>query len=201
MSGMFGGGSAKTDRGNQLAATQGEWNIFNTGLPTGNAQQATGTNTLSTATSTLQPAQQYYQNLLSAGRTETAQNAAPAINSTLAQSDAARVQQGQFGTSRQGGTAAGNQQQQTNTESSIDNIINNTLQTGKATGAAGLEKIASEQASIGSTELASALSNLGLSQTAINSILQNSTASRGQSFDIQQQEGSAIGSLLLGEFS
>src|ERR1700732_2904503 len=101
MSGMF-GSSASTDRGNQLAATQGEWNLFNYGLPNGQTQQASGTNTLNTSLKTLQPSADYYKSLLTAGRTSTAFNSAPAINSALAQDDTQRRQSATAGTSRPG---------------------------------------------------------------------------------------------------
>jgi hypothetical protein len=202
MGGEFGigGNSAKTDRGNQLAATQGDWNIFNASLPTGEAQQATGTTTLQGANSALGPAQNYYQNLLTAGRTQTAAQSAPAINSVLASTDATRNSAGTFGTSRTGGTASLNRTAGTGEQSQVDNIINQNLQTGKQQGASGLTQVAGQKASIGGTELQNAMAQLGLSSSAVNDILSNATTSRGQSNQInqqsQQQYGTALGNVI-----
>jgi len=175
---LFGGSSAKTDRGNQLAATQGNWNIFNWGLPAGQAQQATGQGTLQTSLNTLQNPIAYWQNLLQGGRTAAAAAAQPSTQAVIDQANAQRTAQGAFGTARQGGTAAANAGQSSATTKSIDDIISQTLQTGQATGAQGLASAAGTQAGIGATQLANALSLLGLSQNSINAILQNATASR-----------------------
>jgi hypothetical protein len=196
----IGGSSAKTDRATQLAAQQGDWNIFGYGMPAGQAGQATGQADLSTAMSSLGGPQQYFQNLLTAGRTQTAQNAAPAVDQALANATATRNAEGTFGTSRTGGTVAANREASSNTQSQIDQIINTNLQTGKAQGAAGLQEISAAQAGIGGQELANSLQLLGLSQDSINAIMNNATGSRATSFDInsatQAQWGQVIGSLV-----
>jgi hypothetical protein len=179
----IGGSSAKTDRGNQLAATQGEWNLFSYGLPTGQQQQKTGQGNLGQASD-------YFSKQRTAGRTDTAASAAPAINAQLAQSDAQKRQQSTTGTGRTGGTAELNREQGATDQSNIDNIINSTLQTNKKEGAAGLVQT-------GGLDLSNAIANLGISSSSIGDILGNATSSRGQSFDIAQQEGSAIGGLIL----
>ena len=127
----IGGSSANTDRGNQLAATQGEWNIFNYGLPTGQAQQSTGTGVLNTATQSAGQAQDYYSKLLTAGRTDTATRSAPAINAQLAGADAQRTQNSQFGTGRSGGTASANANAGAATTAAVDNTINTNLVSGQ----------------------------------------------------------------------
>lgn len=179
----IGGSSEKTDRGNQLAATQGDWSIFNYGLPTAQQQNKSGTSALGTA-------QDYFSKLLTAGRTDTAQSAAPAINAEIAGSDAERRKEASSGTGRTGGTAELNREQGAKTQSNIDSIINSTLQTGKEVGAKGLE-------SIGSTDLSSAVANLGISSTAVNDILSNATGSRSTSHQFGEDAGSAIGQLIL----
>lgn len=185
MSGILGigGSSEKTDRGNQLAATQGDWSIFNYGLPTAQQQNKSGASALGTA-------QDYFSKLLTAGRTDTAQSAAPAINAEIAGSDAERRKEASSGTGRTGGTAELNREQGAKTQSNIDSIINSTLQTGKEVGAKGLE-------SIGSTDLSSAVANLGISSTAVNDILSNATDSRSTSHQFGEDAGSAIGQLIL----
>lgn len=198
----IGNSSAKTDRANQLSATQGQWNVFNQGMAMGTASENAGTGTLSQASSTLAPAQQYYQNLMTAGRTQTAANAAPAVNATLAGADATRNAEGTFGTGRSGGTVAANRTAATGTQGNIDNIINQNLVSGKATGAQGLQGVAGQQTAIGSTELQNAMQAMGLSSSAIGDMAKTSMESRGLSFDInsatQAQWGQLIGTLLSG---
>ena len=194
----IGGSSANTDRGNQLAATQGEWNIFNYGLPTGQAQQSTGTGVLNTATQSAGQAQDYYSKLLTAGRTDTATRSAPAINAQLAGADAQRTQNSQFGTGRSGGTASANANAGAATTAAVDNTINTNLVSGQQQGAQGLNAIANTQAGIGSDFLANAMQLLGLGSQADTSILNNATNSRQISSQLSpaNQLGSALGGLL-----
>jgi hypothetical protein len=201
MGGIIGGSSAKTDRGNQLAATQADWNLFSYGLPQGQQGQSTGQADLNAAKNTLGPATDYWTKQLSAGRQQTAQNSAPAINQELANKTATRNAEGTFGTDRTGGTVAANREASSQTGSKVDDIINSTLLMGRESGAKGLQSAAGVQAGIASTELGNALSLLGLSSDSVNSILQNSTSSRQISQKIHDQEvsgfGSAIGQILL----
>ena len=193
----LGGSSSKTDRGNQLAATSGQWDIFGYGLGSGQQGQATGTTDLNTAKTTLGGAQQYFTDLLKGGRTATAQNSAPAVDQALANETATRNAEGTFGTSRTGGTVAANREASTTAQSGIDNIINQNLNTGKAAGAAGLQAVASEQANIGTSEMSNALQLLGLSESSVNSILNNSTQSKQNDPNIGQTLGNAVGQLYL----
>ena len=191
----IGGSSAKTDRADQLQDTQNEFKVFQYGLPAGETGQAQGQAQLAQANATLNPAQNYFQQQLTAGRAQTAENAAPAINATLAQTDAQRTQAGNFGTARTGGTAALNQEAGTAATSRIDDIISKTLLTQKQEGAAGLEKVAGERAAIGNSELANAMGLLGLSQQTASDLLENATESRQISFEQQQAVGAGIGGL------
>lgn len=151
--------------------------------------------------SDLGPAQNYYKNLLTAGRTQTAAQAAPAVNSELAQSDARRNAEGAFGTGRSGGTAGVDRAAGEESQSKIDNIINETLMGGRQEGARGLERVSGETAQIGSTELSNSMRMLGLSSDAVNNILSNSTQSRVISNKInlqtQEQWGQLIGGLMM----
>ena len=196
----IGGSSAKTDRGTQLGAQGGLWNVFNYGLPTGQAQQAAGTSTLGTAGSTLGQAQSYFSSLLKPGRTTAASLSAPATNAALAQNDASRGAAAELGTGRTGGTAAINRESGASTQKSIDDIINSTLQQGRQQGGAGLAQIGGEQTQLGEAQLSNALQLLGLSSNAVNAIMSNATDSRKTSYDInkdtQNQWFNAIGSLL-----
>jgi hypothetical protein len=200
IAGGFDGGSSGIDRGNELAASQSDWNLFGFGMPAGQAGQATGAANLSTAMSTLGGPQQYFQNLLTAGRTQTQQNAAPAVDQVLANATATRNAEGTFGTSRTGGTVAANRNASVNTQSQIDNIINTNLNTGRQQGAQGLEAVSTLQSTIGNEQLANSLGLLGLSSTDINDILQvysNSRATLEQSnAQSSQAAGQAIGSII-----
>lgn len=192
----IGGSSAKTDRATQLAAQQGEWNIFNYGLTTGQKGQQTGQNELSQALSTLGPAQSYFQSLLSPSRQQVAQRSAPSIAAVEGQAQAQRGAAFEFGSSRVGGTAASQNAAEANTQSSIDQIINQNLVQGQQEGAQGLEQVSSIQSSIAGQELSNSLSLLGLSQESINAIMSNATNSRAESAQLnsqmQQQFGAAL---------
>lgn len=197
----LGHSSAKTDRGNQLAATQGQWNMFSQGLGYGNENEATGKADLTTAKSTLGQSSDYWSKLLTAGRTDTAERAAPAVNQVLANETATRNAEGTFGTDRTGGTVAANREAGVKSQSKIDDIINTNLMQGKEEGARGLLGSAQAEAGIGSTELSHALAQFGLSERAISDILSNSTQSREISNKInlqtQEQWGQMIGKILL----
>jgi hypothetical protein len=183
MSGILGGGSASTDRGNQLAAVQGNWNLFGYGLPLGQSQEATGQANLGSATD-------YFKSLLNPGRQQVAQRSAPGINAADAATTEQRNAEGAFGTQRVGGTVAANREASTTNQSNIDNIINTNLVQGQAEGAKGLTQI-------GGIDLSNAMAALGLSQDSINEILTSSLQSRGVDFQQQQATGAGIGQLIM----
>ncbi len=176
----------KTDRGAQLGARQSLWNISNYGLPTGENMQ-------SSATGTLGGAENYWRNLLTAGRTQTAQNAAPAIQATEASGDAARQAAGAFGTNRVGGTNAMNREAGAGTSRSIDDLISQTMTGGRAMAAQGLQTDAQ-------IKFADAANLLGLGTRSIEDIIQNATNSRLISNQISRQSindvGTTVGALL-----
>lgn len=196
-----GGSSAKTDRATQLSGQSGLWNIYSQGLGLSTADSASGTADLSTAKSNLGTAGQYWQNLLTAGRTQTAQTSAPAINAAIAQGTTARNAGGTFGTGRTGGTASLNREAGTATGSNIDNIINQNLVGGRTQGAQGVQSVAGEQATIGTSEMGQALQALGLSAESVSAIMGNASDSRKTSYEInantQEQWGQLIGSLMM----
>lgn len=195
-----GGSSAKTDRGNQLAATSGEWNLFNYGMGAGQEGQKKGQSDLNTALGTLGGPTDYWKSILAPGRAQATTNAAPATNAVLDQADAARRQEGELGTSRTGGTAAINRESGATATKSIDDIINQSMMGGRDSAAKGLMGVAGQQAGIGSQELYNSLSQLGLSHSAISDILGNATASRPVSQAIHDKSvedyGQAIGTVL-----
>ena len=179
-----------------MSAQSGLWNLYSQGLGLGTTGAATGTADLTTAKAGLGTAEQYWQNLLTAGRTQTAQNAAPAINAAIAQGDTTRKSEGTFGTGRTGGTVAANREATTATGSTIDNIINQNLIGGRTQGAQGVQAVAGEQAAIGTNEMSQALQALGLSADSVSAIMQNATQSRPISNEMNLQTQEQIGQLL-----
>jgi hypothetical protein len=147
--------------GAQKTATSNLQNIFNYALPQAEASETAGTNALASAEGYLGQAGDYFNKLLTAGRTETAQNAAPAINARLAQADAARRAEAAKGTNRGGGTAEVNREAGATTQADIDKIINDNLIGGKQAGAQGLAQVGSATAGIGSSLLSSGQGLLG----------------------------------------
>lgn len=134
-------------------------NLFSFALPESEKQQAAGSRSLSTAGD-------FFSRLLTAGRADTAQRSAPAVNAALAQSDAARRREATAGTGRTGGTAELNREAGANTNATIDQIINNNLVGGQTAGAEGLARVGSEEfgnagqlLGIGSSGQASALAD------------------------------------------
>lgn len=193
----IGGSSAKTDRGNQLAATQGAWNIFNYGLPAGQAAESSGTSKLNQAFSGLGVPAATFDKLLTAGRTDTAQSSAPAVNAVVNQQDAATRQEATQGTGRTGGTAEFNRGAAAKTAGTADTILNQAQQANKTAGAEGLTKIAGVEGGLAGTQLNDALSLLGLGSNADANILSNATQSRQVSLQQQQASGQALAQALM----
>jgi hypothetical protein len=162
MSGFMGFGQS----GGEKSATSNLNNVFGYGLDTSKASQKSGSGALGDAAS-------YFKSLLTAGRKQTAQNSAPAVNAQLAQTDAARKQEATTGTGRSGGTVEANREASTTSMKSIDDIINKNMIQGREAGAAGLE-------SIGGTELQNALQALGISSGTQQSLYSGAIQKEGQ---------------------
>ena len=191
----IGGSSAQTDR-NQTLGDYGKLNsVFSQGMAIGNQQETAGQGMVQNAQSTLAPAEDYYRNLLTAGRTQTAAEAAPAVQGALAQSDAAKREAATMGTSRSGGTAAANAEAGSKTGATIDSIINENLMGGKKVGAEGLTGVAKDKAVMGNMTLANAMQALGLGAGASEDTLAASIGSRKLSDQIGQEAGAAYGQL------
>lgn len=183
----IGGSSQKTDRGAQLGARQGAWNVFNWALPEAQQLEGTAKTDLGTAKTDVGTARDYWKSLLTRGRTETAAAAAPATTAALEQSDAARLEASTMGTQRTGGAAAGQREAGATTQKNIDDIINQTLQSGRTQGAQGVQAAGAIEGQLATNEMSQALSALGLSADVVNSIMTNATQSRGISNQINQQ--------------
>lgn len=105
-----------------------------------------------------------FENMLKAGRQQTAMNAAPAINTALSGADTTRRQEAASGTGRGGGTAEQNREQTATTTSNIDNIIAQELGLQQTAGAQGL-------ATIGGTQLSNAVGQESIGEGAQSSAL------------------------------
>jgi hypothetical protein len=196
----IGGSAATTDRANELSGLQSQWNVFGQGLNLTGQQNTTGQAQQKQGTQNLNNASDYWTKLLSAGRTSTAESAAPAVDAALAQKNANTTQGAQFGSGRSGGTAGGNQQADTAAQSSIDNIINQNLVGGKKDAAAGLTQIGGTELAAGSTSINQALSALGISGNAGENVATDAAgtydASKARADAAGQAVGGAVNSIL-----
>lgn len=162
MGGFFGFGQSGTEK-----SSLGQLNnVFNYGLDTSKSQQKAGANTLASAKGSFNDAATFFKSLLSGGRTQTAINAAPAVNAVRAQADTAKREEAATGTGRGGGTAGANREGSTTTNATIDNIINANLMGGKLEGAKGLTTEGAALGQIGSTQEQIATNLLGLGERA-----------------------------------
>lgn len=177
----IGGSSEKTDRANQLQAVTDMKSIYNWGLPEGKSQVAQGK-------AATQTAEDFYKQLMTQGRTGTAEMSASSVNAAREQADASKKEAGTRGTARSGGTAGAERESGQKTESSIDKIINENMMGGKMAGAQGMERVGKQQTSTG-------LNLVNMSENIVSQIMENATQSRGQSNQIASQAGESYGQL------
>lgn len=177
---LIGGNSANTDRKQQLDARDQSRSVFNYALPQSKQLESSGEGLSGEAGD-------YFGRILRAGRTDTAQQAAPAINSELSAADAAKRREAITGTGRTGGTAEADRMADATTQGQVDSTINQTDQQNKAVAAQGA-------ASVGSDQMRQALGQLGLSSTQIDALLSNTTQSRADSQQIHNGAFDRVGS-------
>jgi hypothetical protein len=170
---LFGGSSTKQDRAAELNSRNTLANSFDYLLPQG--QQSTSTGNAFSA-----DAGNYFGNLLRAGRTQTAEQAAPAINANLSADDARRRREALTGTGRTGGTAEADRFAGEETDAKNADIINQTMQQNKAIGAQG-------EASVGKDFQGEALGQLGLGGQQVENYLGNTLAAQGQDAGIRAE--------------
>jgi hypothetical protein len=196
LSGIFGGGSQSADRAAQLNDQEQLTNVFSWALPAGQQNLAQGQQFTQAAAGDIGQAQNYYQNLLTAGRTQTAQRLAPAIQGQLNATDAQKRQNALMGDSRTGGATAANAEANSTANASIDQIVSQGLQTGQAQGAAGLSQVGSQEAALAQQENQLGLGLTGTATQTEEDLLQTALQSRMNSAQIQQQQGAGVGALL-----
>ena len=201
--GKSGGPSAPKTAGDLL-------NIYNWALPQGQQQFPKGNEILNQGLGTIQGAlgplggaEDYFRQLLGADRNTIGQLSAPAINATVDQANAQRAAAERFGTARVGGAAAADRNLGAQTTGQIGNIVNQTAQNARLTGAQGLEQTAQERLAIGQGEAGVGNSFLTEGQNLLNTA-QSSAAQAGglavqnSALQFQQQQalGQGIGNLL-----
>lgn len=203
----IGNSSAKTDRGNQLAGINAEWNVYNRGLPIADERLTEGKSTTDSGLDAMGKAKQFWQAVMSGmtpkvPKTEVMASAAPTIDAINEQSDATRVEQANMGTSRGGGVADANQQAQTvrmtETNKAIRDATTN-LENRALVGAQGVGEIGGQEADIGMRQISQALVSLGLSKEVADEIVNSSIASRPVSMkanaEVRQQWSNALAAL------
>lgn len=190
MGGFLGLGhtSAKTDRGNQLAGINAEWNVYNRGLPAFEAGQAGAGTTRTAALGTLDQAKAYWQNLMNPTRTDIMQTASPAINAIQQRADAQQRELGEMGTNRGGGVNAASQQLQGQEMGDINNILGSTVTDQRAKAAQGLTQVGAIQGDVAGQQMREALQALGLSKEVADEIIDSSIRSR----PISEQSNAAV---------
>lgn len=197
----IGGSGANTDRGNILSGIQSQWNVFGQGLGLSNQENQAGQKFQQQGQGNLDSASQYWNNLLTAGRTQTAQNSAPAVDAAIGGANAQRNASAQFGSGRSGGTAAANATAATGTQSNIDNIINQNLVGGRKDAAEGLTKIGGTELNAGSTAIGQAENALGIAGNAGSNVASIAAGQYDTDYKNEQAAGAAAGQSALQLFS
>lgn len=169
----LGNSSAKTDRGNQLAGVNAEWNIYNRGLPLGDKQVDAGTTTEGIGVSGLDAVKQYWKDMMGGGPAAM-KAASPALSAINTQADAKRVETAEMGTSRGGGTNADAQQAETERMAQANDVISKV----QPMAAQGLESVSTAQVGAGGQQLKEAMAALGLSKETADEIVESSIKSR-----------------------
>lgn len=191
----IGNSSAKTDRGNQLAGINAEWNIYNRGLPQSDASNTAGTSTTASGIHDLESAKKYWQSILSGGRPAVMQAAAPAVNAVNTEADAQRNEQAAMGTARGGGATAANQAAESDRMAQINNIIAGV----QPKAAEQVGQIGATEAGIGHQQMLEALQQLGLSADVAKEIVDSSIQSRPISMkanaEVRQQWSNALAAM------
>ena len=177
MSGFLGigGGPSKETK----SAWANEQNVFNYALPLVKETAATGTATTATGVGTMEGVKKYFQDIMSGSRPAQFAAIAPEVNAINTQSDAARAKQSAFGTQRTGGATAAN----TEADTARMTAANNALFGIRPAAAESTAKIGEAEANIGSQQFANGLRALGISEDAIQNLV-NSTL---QAKDMEMQ--------------
>lgn len=183
----MGVGGNGPDKQKESASQNRLQDVFSKGLGVSDQLNTTGQRQQEQGQSALDSATNYWRSILGSGRTQAAQNAAPAVNTAISQSDAQRAQDAQFGSGRSGANVAAEREAGVNAQKNIDDILNENLIGGRQGAAQGLAASGSTDLAAGSSSLSQALQSLGLSSDAQAKILASAQADRAGVRDAQTQ--------------
>lgn len=176
----IGGSGASTDRKQQLAGYGDLSNVFNTGMNSGTSGVNQGQNDLGSAAG-------YSSKILNGDRSSIMSALSPQISSITGQADAGRRQEAAMGTSRGGGTNAGNQQQNQKEQGAISSAV------GGAQPAA-----AQSLAGVGGTEAGLGANLLGLGNSAASNLTGDAINSYKTTSAQNAAAGAGLGQLASG---
>lgn len=168
------GGPSSSETNQQKQSWANLNSLFGTASNVANQFGAQGSNTLDQVTN-------YFKSLFS--RQGATQAEAPAINAAKDAETAAKKQEASLGTSRTGGTAAGNQQREDTTRAQIDSLIS-----GAAPAAA------TALTSIGESDVNAMLNALGIGTSAAGTVGAQTTGD----INAQRQASAAMWASLIG---
>lgn len=187
----IGGSSSKTDRQQQLTGYGDLQNIFNYALPQGQSTLSGGQGTTNQGLGELGQAANYNSKILSGNRSAVTEAMAPEINSVTSQANQLKKQQSAMGTSRGGGTNAGNQQLGTQESGQITNLIAQA----RPQASQALSQIGAQTGGIGLGEMGVGANLLGLGNSAANNLLTGATTAKQEDDQQNNQAGAAAGQL------
>lgn len=190
---LFGGGAEK-------AALKEGWRkmnqLYNYTFPLGKQTAEEGRNTITEGMNTLKSPEQYFTDILSGSRPQLMGAIAPEVNAINEVAQAGRETEGAYGTGRGGGSAAANREAETERQKATYGSIFG-ARPQAAESLVGIGKVKSE---VGLQQFSNALRALGLSQSAIESILQSAGQSRAigsaENKDFMKDASSSIGGYL-----
>jgi hypothetical protein len=167
-------------------------------MPLGENLASTGQQTTASGVGDINQSLSYWSKLLSGSRPAMMAAIAPETNSVLSGADASKRQTAAMGTARGGGTAATNQQRDTQTQATIDNA----LFAARPEAAKEVGQLGTQVAGIGTTETADALNALGLGANVEDTLstFGKGSGSSGGVGAAAGDAGSAAASILLGAF-
>lgn len=189
----MGGTSSTTDRGRALGGWNGEWNLFNSGLPMSMDQINSGNADANKGAGNVAYSADWWKGILGGDKNRFMELTAPATNAVAEQFDAQRAAQAELGTSRGGGVNATNQQAATER----DKTINTARFSAQPVAAQELAKTGGQQAQIAIEQVSNGLRLLGLSESAIQHIIDSSMQSRKDSYAINQDTQNQIKQVVL----
>lgn len=192
----FGGGSAGTDRGRALSGWQDEWTNEREARSRYDQLYPGATTNFNAATGNLGAGAGYFKDVLGS-RPAAMAAVAPELNEINARGDATRTAQANLGTARSGGVASLNQQ----AEQLRQKAINDAIFGIRPQAAQQVASIGAQQGQLSEEQMGNALRSLGLSEDAVQHIINSSIQSRQQNLENRNNMFNTIAGGLLGGLS